>query len=499
MEDTDQRERAESRSSSVASCSDAGCSNLPWQSADSLLLGTILIVAIGTRTVHLGEPSGLIFAEHYYVGQALAYLRGEYFVPTHPPLVKLLIAASILIFGNHPFSWRIPSACCGIALVAITYLLGRRMFRSRIAGAFAASFVTFDGLYLVHSRIAELDIEYLCFAALAYLALFRFVEPDSARHRRGIMVAIGVLCGLCLSSKFLLPGVTFILVVAFMLWSVTTDGRHDGSITWPNRAQLRVPAGTVILTGSVSAIVYLAVYLPHYALGWWGGIGALFHYFGEVFWLQRTLVGMPDPKASPWWSWPLMLHGFEYLKETNQVGGIVEVWEGGNPILWWTSSVAVAITTWRAIPHPGFTRSFLIAGYFSYWILLAASPRLVYLYLFMPSAYFGFLCLADLMAELWRGELGRFEQGALLLTLAPVFILGLGPKTGLLGLGAIAAVHLMLWTNKYSGKISALTMSAAILVTFIYFFPIWTGTPVDSTALNNRMWLAGPGLIGWTR
>ena len=60
-------------------------------------------------------------------------------------------------------------------MVGVTYLLGWRMFDSRLAGTLAAVFVFADGLFLVDSRIARIDIVYLTFVAIAYWLLFRFI------------------------------------------------------------------------------------------------------------------------------------------------------------------------------------------------------------------------------------------------------------------------------------------------------------------------------------
>src|SRR5208282_6894113 len=108
------------------------------------------------------------------------------------------------------------------------------------------------------------------------------------------------------------------------------------------------------------------------------------------------------------------------------------VWGGGNPIAWWAASVAIAITATRAVVRPTFSRAFLVIGYLSYWIVLMASPRRLYLHLFMPSIYFGYVALGGLLAESWRGEISRWEEAALLLTIAPGLMFGLGLKIGLL-------------------------------------------------------------------
>ena len=52
----------------------------------------------------------------------------------------------------------------------------------------------------------------------------------------------------------------------------------------PSMADLFEPmsVGAVVLVGSVATITYLAVFLPHFWLGWWGGISDLGKYYTDV-------------------------------------------------------------------------------------------------------------------------------------------------------------------------------------------------------------------------
>ena len=193
---------------------------IPWLRIDTIVLAALVAAAAATRLWHLGFPAEIVFDEVHFVAQARHYIRAEPFLDPHPPLAKLVIAAGILLFGDHPWSWRIGNALLGILLVALTYLLGRRMFASRLAGALAASFVICDGMFLVDSRVAVIDIVYLTLAAWSYLLLFRFAESSDHRDRRRTLAAMGVTLGLCLGSKLLIPAVTFLLCAGFMVYFI---------------------------------------------------------------------------------------------------------------------------------------------------------------------------------------------------------------------------------------------------------------------------------------
>jgi hypothetical protein len=189
--------------------SEADLPPLPWLTVDTVVLVAVVGVAAALRFWNLDHPHEIVFDEVHFVGQARHYIRGEAFLDPHPPIAKLLIAAGILLFGDHPWSWRLGNAGLGTVMVAVTFLLGRRMFHSRLAAVLAAGLVACDGFFIVDSRIGCIDIVYLTFAAIAYLLLFRFIETPEFKSRRRSLLIMGVVLGLCLGSKLYVPGITF--------------------------------------------------------------------------------------------------------------------------------------------------------------------------------------------------------------------------------------------------------------------------------------------------
>ncbi len=106
----------------------------PWIATDTIIISALLIVAAMHALLPLGHPAEIVFDEVHFVAQGRHYLHGESFLDPHPPLAKLIIAAGIAIFGDHPWGWRVGNATLGTAIVGITYLLGRRMSGSRLDG-----------------------------------------------------------------------------------------------------------------------------------------------------------------------------------------------------------------------------------------------------------------------------------------------------------------------------------------------------------------------------
>src|SRR5580693_5813801 len=174
-------------------------------------VGPLLITALGAylRFYRLGTPKAVVFDETYYVGDAYGILRhgveinhvknadallvqgktnilatgGELVV--HPPLGKVLIAGGEWLFGLTPFGWRFAVALVGSLAILMTARITRRMTRSTLLGCVAGLLLALDGLELVMSRTALLDI----FVMFWVLAAFGCLVLDRDRSRARIAAA----------------------------------------------------------------------------------------------------------------------------------------------------------------------------------------------------------------------------------------------------------------------------------------------------------------------
>ena len=485
----------------------------PWLPIDTIMVLLLVAVAAALRFWHLNHPNELVFDEVHFVGQARHYLHGETFLDPHPPLAKVLIALGIKLFGDVPWAWRIGVATMGTLLSGVTYLLGRRIFHSRLAAGLAASFVLSDGLFLVDSRIAVIDIVYLTFAAISYLLMFRFIQTPDWRDRRRTLVFLGISLGLCLGSKLYVPAITFLLVTGFIAFTLARpEGLRARAIS--AGARNRRIAGAVLMLGGIAAVVYLACFLPHYYLGWWGGIADLFHYYKEVMWYEKSVSTATHPYASPWWSWPLMLRPVAYWQNFPDQGAVATIWGAGNPILWWGVIPALTITAVRAIERPDLTRTFLVIGYLANYVIWIPIGRILFLYHYMPSIFIGYLALGAVLADFWEGNCELWETFAVLLTMLPALAVGLGhmavalkpafipesvrPVIGLPFVLLLTFAWIPLRRQpKLSGRYICVAFLACALAIFIYYLPVWIGLPITRAGYYARMWLEGPGLRNW--
>jgi 4-amino-4-deoxy-L-arabinose transferase-like glycosyltransferase len=172
------------------------------------LLGAVSLLSIGARVFHLDIPSesspgqGFIFDEKYYVNAsrvvagvpmssidtyANASPAGTDPNGEHPQLGKVIIAATIRLFGDNPVGWRIGAVVFGTAAILLLYWLVRCLGGSSWLALGVASLAAVENLWLVSGRIAVLDIFCVPFM-LAGVAFYLRRQPVVA----GVLLGVGM-------------------------------------------------------------------------------------------------------------------------------------------------------------------------------------------------------------------------------------------------------------------------------------------------------------------
>ena len=169
-----------------------------------LLLLLLIVASFGLRFVWLNQPDdALIFDEQYYVNAARVILgwpvaqdapyadaqAGLDPNTEHPPGAKLLMAASMRLFGDNGIGWRLPSVLFGTLSIPLLYGIVRLAGGTKAIALLATFLFAFDNLVLVHSRIATLDVFMVTFLLLGiYCYLARW--PTLA----GLALVAATLC-----------------------------------------------------------------------------------------------------------------------------------------------------------------------------------------------------------------------------------------------------------------------------------------------------------------
>ncbi len=237
----------------------AGLSRRISERAPLFLLVVLSLASLGSRVVWLDNPRAFIFDERYYVGSAekIAGLTGRTDSPfaqeqpgvdpnaEHPPLGKVFIAAGIKAFGDNPLGWRVASLVFGSAAILALYWMVRSAGGSQWLGVGAAAIMAADNLFLVHGRIATLDIFVLVFM-LAGTALYLRKRPVLA----GVVLGIGACTKLV--GLFALVG---LVVFELLRWRASPDSSAPAREQPALRSRVRALAAC----SAVAAVSFLSL------------------------------------------------------------------------------------------------------------------------------------------------------------------------------------------------------------------------------------------------
>ena len=491
----------------------------------------ITALAFALRVYHVGQPAAVMFDETYYAKDAWSLLQygyegtwagdgnvvkqqfaaGDWSALTssaewavHPPVGKWLIAAGMKVFGLNPFGWRIMAVVFGSLLVAVTIRLARRIARSTLIGGLAGLLLAVDGLGVVMSRIALLDIFQAFFIVAGVSCVV--ADRDFFRNRladhiarlpgetlagragpfvfRPWLLLAGLMFGLGCATKWntLYPLAVFGLVVVVWSWSARRLAGAGRRSWW---ALLSDGGPAFVSMVVVSAGVYLASWIPWLRTsgGWdrdWGvnhPDSWVVRHFGEALaslWQNHvdtygfhTGEGMANAThdwASSPWVWPVQGRTTLFYSVSISPGdqGCQAVGENcmavvtslGTPLLWWAATLA------------------LVVGLV--WWLAGMDWRFGVGVLGMASTWVPWILAG-------RGAMFSFYS----ITMIPFMVIGLalvlGAMLGPAGWGL----------RRQTGAIIVGTLVALIVLDFAFIYPVVTGAVVPRSQWLMRMWWPG--------
>ena len=156
---------------------DVDLNQIRFTNAESTTLGSTPIGNLVDEQDLFENPptyrSESMFDEELFVRASRQLLDGEEpkAEETHPPLGKLIIAASISILGFNPFAWRIPAVLFASLMIPIVYALGLGLFKTRAAATIASTLLALDFMHFSMGRVGTVDT-YLIFFILLSTLLF---------------------------------------------------------------------------------------------------------------------------------------------------------------------------------------------------------------------------------------------------------------------------------------------------------------------------------------
>lgn len=187
-------------------------------------------------------PKDKIFDEVYFARAAEEYLRNmRIYENTHPPLTKLLITVSTLLFGglhggDNSHGWRFLDVVFGALVVMLLFAFAKRVTGSTVWAALAAAFLAFDGMHYVQSRIATPEGFVVFFALAAVYAFYRFWIASQSEERPHVVVPPAMHVAGALAA--IAAGVLAMLLVdvaqhAIFKWPWFTPWMTSGSTSGP--------------------------------------------------------------------------------------------------------------------------------------------------------------------------------------------------------------------------------------------------------------------------
>jgi dolichyl-phosphate-mannose--protein O-mannosyl transferase len=410
----------------------------------------IAIASLVLRLRNLAAPKGFVFDEVYYVDGARDFLKfgvevagnkPEFIV--HPPVGKWLIASGIQIFGDHEFGWRFATAIFGTLLILLFARLVHVLFYSPLLTSLGAFLMACDGLMLVHSRTALLDL---------FLTFFVLLAVYLWHQQRHWLAAIAL--GLAMGTKW--SAIYFLIAIIFVsLYRIFSE--H------PSKALIRPTIKKFFQYGLLPILVYITTWSGWFISnrGWdrdWSSnpLIAWIHYHSEMLSFHTGLTQKHSYQANPW-SWMVMGRPTSFFYASPKGCGsdscAQEVLALGTPLLWWAGTIAVAV---------------VIGFWIKSLILRVSDSALNIIVLGITAGYLPWFF---------------FQQRTVFTFYAVIF-------EPFVILALVYCAKLLLDSSINSGVSQALVAAfvTVILLNFIYFLPIFSGEVITYNAWLQRMW-----------
>jgi len=413
-----------------------------WKIAVGIAVGFYVLCLI-----RLDVPNRMYFDEVHHVRTAMEYIIGhDPHEWTHPPLAKLIMAASMKIAGvkfdptegvwnpdatfpaGNALVWRLPSVCFGALSLIGLFTLARCFFKDRLIATSATILLALDGVFLVQSRIAMTNIHTVCFIIAATIGTWKFIETNKSRW----LLLTGIMLGLAIATRWSSLwawGFTGLVLLWHLFRNQIPQWFRERK-QFPNIALwISAVSVTMIL---IPLMIYAASYIPFVLQGTGGWKTQLFtsgesgavriadafrrdHFAGghgwfkalnqqKDMWLYHTEIKEGHPYSSPWWSWPLMMRPVWYEYDETPAG-TMGIWCIGNGIIWWASVPALLAAIYFARrdkrPELGIIALFGLGM----WLAWGIKPRpLIFMHYYFECIPFVCLALAYIGVRLWRSE-----------------------------------------------------------------------------------------------
>jgi len=302
----------------------------------------------------------------------------------HPPLAKLIVAFSALLLGENAIAYRLPSVLFGTLLLVFMYYAAKKIASEQVA-FYSASFLSFETLTFVHSRIFMLDI---FMVSLMVLGFYLFLL--------GQYFAAGAAIGLSTLSKEMgIIGVP-LLITFFILQTMSRNMfRLKDLAKLAAKLALWFALPVALLSGAVAIWWKVGPYEQIQNIAALGGIKVDHYYLGDM-------RSMSDPNISPPWFWITNSNAIVYFERVIGANLVVKYVAAMNPMLIYLMLPAIVYSVWRYWNSRDQVALFALVWWaWSYAVFypLAFAGRVMYIFYMLPTMGAISLMVASLMCD----------------------------------------------------------------------------------------------------
>jgi dolichyl-phosphate-mannose--protein O-mannosyl transferase len=291
-------------------------------------------------------------------------------------------------------------------------------------------------------------------------------ETEDGKHGTTWLIAFTVLLGALVASKWygvMAYGVSFIVIAFVWLQRYWAEGRAK---RWGNPYGFRLDVALAAIV-FISMSVYVCAWIPELVRHVQppGDTGAA--NVSELVYRQYTMFEYHDqlkathPYQSSWWQWPLDLRPIAYYWKDLRTGAaandpnaccVAEVESLPNPLILWFGLLCVPLVAILAWFEKNKGYALLVLAYVLQWLPWAKSPRITFAYHFYVDIPLIVLCNVIILQRLWNWQFGHSE-------------------------------------GRLYARIAVGAYVAAVVLAFVWFYPILAGTPIPWNQWDARMWL----------
>ena len=381
-----------------------------------LLLGLLAVVAYA---YHIYSPTEPYFDEVHYVGFIRSLFQGTYdqYVSNHPPLWHFLTALCWIVFGDHPWTWRLVSVMAGLGILPVIYFLTNKITGDPLAGALAVFLWFFDCLSLTQARVSMMNSLQLFFVLLSMLFFLQSVDHPSTPDKRKLLFA-GLFFGLSISTKLVAMDLLFFFIPLLFFYVFIKKSIKPSFLLWTGLCFIVLPLMVFIL-------VHLAI--PFFKGRTLADIWTITAF--DIHYHMTTT--QTHSYSSAWWSWPLMTRptwAF-YDNVNNMVQGIIFI---GNPFLFWSIPLSIGFVVCQWIMKRSLSAGIILLGFFSQWLSFASASRMTFFHYFYLAMPFVTMSMSLLLRWIWlKGRIGRSVVTGILVLTVGMFVYWYPLLTGL--------------------------------------------------------------------